>query len=391
MPPFSCLTAMQEILFLLLPIAFYSGWHAARKRYKGRQEKRKEISVRFVRGINYLLSEEPDKALDVFLNYPEIDEYTANTFLLLGNLFRNRGEINRALRIHQNLVARSDLSKTQRLSAMLALGEDFFAAGILDRAESVFTELLKDDPKHADACEPLRNIYEQLHEWDKAIEIAQCAQQRSKTDRSRLIAHYYCELATQELQKQNLFKAEETIKKAAKAYPGSARVQVLKGDLAYARNQRNEALEIYQQAISQDSRLLGMLFNQLLNNFNQQKELEGLYTFIQQTYTKTRDTRLFGYLVQLAYKLGKLKEMRAEVGEHLSKGKPTLNTLANSTEVLASLWKEEGTCELGLVQTALQRLVASQPDFQCSHCGYKMHGYLWRCPACHQWDSVSNV
>ncbi|MBU0656538.1 MAG: hypothetical protein KJ914_15555 [Gammaproteobacteria bacterium] len=382
---------MQEILFLLLPIAFYSGWQAARKRYKERQEKRKEISVRFVRGINFLLSEEPDKALDVFLNYPEIDENTANTFLLLGNLFRNRGEINRALRIHQNLVARSDLSKAQRMSAMLALGEDFFAAGMLDRAESVFTELLKDDPKRADACEPLRNIYEQLHEWDKAIEITQCAQQRNKADHSRLIAHYYCELATQELQRQNLFKAEETIQKAAKASPASARVIVLKADLAYARGQRSEALQIYQQAIGKDSRLLGMLFNQLLNNFEKRDELENLYAFIQKTFAKTQDAKLFAYLLQLARKLGKLTDMRTQVEEHLTKGKPSLNTLVHSTEVLASLWREESACEIGQIQTALQKLAASQPDFQCEHCGYKMHGYLWRCPACHQWDTVSNV
>lgn len=382
---------MQEILFLLLPIAFYSGWQAARKRYKERQEQRKDISVRFVQGINYLLSEEPDKALDVFLNYPDIDEYTANTFLLLGNLFRNRGEINRALRIHQNLVARSDLSKAQRASAMLALGEDFFAAGLLDRAESVFTELLKDDPKNADACEPLRNIYEQLHEWDKAIEITQCLQQRGKVDRSRLIAHYYCELATQELQKQNLFRVEETIKKAAKAYPASARVLVSKGDLAYARAQREEALEFYRQAIEKDTRLLGVLFNQLLNNFNQKDELERLYSFVQYTFSKTQDAKLFGYLLQLARKLGKITEMRTQVEEHLTKGKPTLNTLVHSTEVLAHLWQEEKVCDIPQLQTALQRLSASQPDFQCAQCGYKMHGYLWRCPACHQWDTVSNV
>ncbi|MBO0614047.1 hypothetical protein [Thiothrix fructosivorans] len=382
---------MQEILFLLLPIAFYSGWQAARKRYKGRQEQRKDISVRFVQGINYLLSEEPDKALDVFLNYPDIDEYTANTFLLLGNLFRNRGEINRALRIHQNLVARSDLSKAQRASAMLALGEDFFAAGLLDRAESVFTELLKDDPKHADACEPLRNIYEQLHEWDKAIEITQYAQQRSKVDRSRLIAHYYCELATQELQKQNLFRVEETIKKAAKAYPASARVLVSKGDLAYARAQREEALEFYRQAIEKDTRLLGVLFNQLLNNFNHKDELERLYSFVQHAFTKTQDAKLFGYLLQLARKLGKITEMRTQVEEHLTKGKPTLNTLVHSSDVLAHLWQEEKICDIPQLQTALQRLSASQPDFQCAQCGYKMHGYLWRCPACHQWDTVSNV
>ncbi len=382
---------MQEILFLLLPIAFYSGWQAARRRYKERQEQRKEISVRFVQGINYLLSEEPDKALDVFLNYPDIDEYTANTFLLLGNLFRNRGEINRALRIHQNLVARSDLSKAQRTAAMLALGEDFFAAGLLDRAESVFTELLKNDPKHVDACEPLRNIYEQLHEWDKAIEITQYAQQRNKVDRSPLIAHYYCELATQELQKQNLFRTEETVKKAAKAHPASARVLVLKGDLAYAREQREEAQDFYRQAIEKDTRLIGMLFNQLLNNFNQKDELERLYGFVQQTFAKTQDAKLFGYLLQLARKLGKLQDLRTQVEEHLTKGKPTLNTLVHSTDVLSHLWQEEKVCDIAQLQTALQRLSASQPDFQCAQCGYKMHGYLWRCPACHQWDTVSNV
>jgi lipopolysaccharide biosynthesis regulator YciM len=382
---------MQEILFLLLPLAFYSGWQAARKRYKERQEKRKQISVHFVRGINYLLSEQPDKALDVFLNYPEIDEYTADTFLLLGNLFRNRGEVTRALRVHQNLVARPDLSKTQRTSAMLALGEDFFSAGMLDRAESVFSELLKDDPKSSDACEPLRNIYEQLHEWDKAIEISQCAQQRGKTDHSRLIAHYYCELATQELQKNNLFRVEETIKQAAKVHPGSSRIQVLRGDLAFARGQRKEALATYQKAILQDTRLMGMLFSQLINNFPEKDELENLYLFTQQAFAKTQDVRLFAYLLQLARKLGKLTDMHIQVEEHLLKGKPTLNTLAYSTEVLSSLWKDQGACEITQIQTALQRLAANQPEFQCSHCGYKMHDYLWRCPACHQWDTVSNV
>jgi len=382
---------MLEILFLLLPLAFYSGWRSARNRYKERQEKRKQISVHFVRGINYLLSEQPDKALDVFLNYPEIDEYTADTFLLLGNLFRNRGEINRALRVHQNLVARPDLSKAQRTSAMLALGEDFFAAGILDRAESVFTELLKDDPKRADACEPLRNIYEQLHEWDKAIEISQCAQKRSKADHGRLIAHYYCELAVQDLQKNNLFKVEESLKKATKAYPDSSRVLVLAGELAYARGQPQEAMQTYQAAISKDSRLLGMLFNKLLNDFPQQESLDNLYQFIHQHFIQSQDTRLFAYLLQLARKLGKLKEMHAHVDAHLLKGKLTLNTLAHSTEVLVSVWQESNTCDMAQVQTALQRLAKSQPEFQCGHCGYKMHDYLWRCPACHQWDTVANV
>ena len=382
---------MQEILFLLLPIAFYSGWQAARKRYKQRQEKRKEISVSFVKGINYLLSEQPDKALDVFLNYPEIDEYTVETFLLLGNLFRNRGEVNRALRVHQNLVARADLSKAQRMAGMLALGEDFFSAGMLDRAESVFTELLKEDPKHIEACEALRNIYEQLHDWEKAIEIAECAQRYGKNDHSRLIAHYYCELALLELHKNNLFLAEEHIKRAVNAYPASARVLVLRGDLAYARNQRAEALTAYQQAITHDSRLLGMLFQHLISYFRQPGELEQLYAFVHETFSKTQDTRLFAYLLQLAEKLKQLPQMREQVEKHLQQGKTTLNTITHSADVLVSLWQKEQICDLPLLQTALHRLAATQPEFQCSHCGYKMHDYLWRCPACHQWDTVGNV
>lgn len=382
---------MIEILFLLLPLAFYSGWQSAWRGQKEHSEKRKQVSVHFVRGINYLLGEQPDKALDVFLNYPEIDEYTADTFLLLGNLFRNRGEINRALRVHQNLVARPDLSKAQRISAMLALGEDFFAAGMLDRAESVFTELLKDDPRRVDACEPLRNIYEQLHEWDKAIEISQCAQQRSKADHGRLIAHYYCELAAQELQRNNLFKAEEAIRQAAKAYPDSARVLVLKGDLAYTRGQRAEALKTYQAAISKDTRLMGMLFKKLVNNFQQPEEREALYEFTQQVFAQSQDTRLFTYLLQLARNVNRLQTMHDQVNEHLQKGKVSPSTLSYAAEVLASVWDEEKVCGIAALQTGLQRLASSQPEFQCGQCGYKMHDYLWRCPACHRWDSVSNV
>lgn len=382
---------MQEILFLLLPVAFYSGWQAARKRYKGRQEKRQQISSSFVRGINHLLNEEPDKALDVFLTYPEIDEYTAETFLLLGNLFRNRGEVNRALRVHQHLVARSDISKAQRMTAMLALGEDFFAAGMLDRAESVFTEILKDDPRRGDACEPLREIYEQLHEWDKAIEITRCAQQRNKQDRGRLIAHYYCELASVELEKNNLFRAEETIKKAAKASPDSARVLVLKAELAYARDDYKSALQAYQQAINRDHRLLGMLFNKLTNGFDKPGDLEALYDFIRRTFAESGDSRLFVYQVRLAKRLGKLKDIHPQILTHLEKGKPSLNSLKDSTQVLADIWQQEKTCDMPHLQVALERLAATQPEFQCDHCGYKMHDYLWRCPACHQWDTVGNV
>lgn len=375
---------MQEILFLLLPVAFYSGWQAAKKHYKTHTKKQKDTDTSFVRGINYLLNEEPDKALDVFLNYPSVDEYTAETFLLLGNLFRNRGEINRALRVHQHLIARPDLNREQRTKAMLALGEDFFSAGMLDRAESVFTEILKDDPERGDACEPLREIYEQLHEWDKAIEITQCAQQRNKTDKSRLIAHYYCELASQALLKKNLFLAEESVKKAIKVYPDSARILVIKAEIAFIKESKQSALQLYQQAIAQDSRLLGMLFKDLLTKFNQQDELTSLYIFVKQLFDDTKDNRLFTYLLHLAEELGKDSDLDQQIKQYLEQGGATLKTITHIAPHL------EDQLNSNFVK-ALQQVSARQPEFQCTHCGYKMHDYLWRCPACHQWDTVSNV
>ena len=177
---------MIELLFLLLPLAFYSGWRASGKSLKKQSPEKRPLSDNFVKGVNFLLDEQPDKALDVFLNRPEIDEYTAETYLLLGNLFRNRGEVDRALSVHQNLIGRASLSREQKSITMLALGKDFLAAGMMDRAESVFTELLQSNPDDVEARKALRNIFEQTQEWEKAIDVTTSTE---KEDVTHLIAN----------------------------------------------------------------------------------------------------------------------------------------------------------------------------------------------------------
>jgi lipopolysaccharide biosynthesis regulator YciM len=203
---------MVEILLLLLPLFFFAGWRASRRKLIKTQRKQQQLSGHFVKGVNFLLSEEPDKALEVFLNYPDIDEYTAETFQLLGDSFRNRGEVDRALRVHQNLIARTNLQPQQKQKAMFSLGEDFYAAGMLDRAEGVFQELLANAQanKHiskAAVCSSLRTIYEQTQEWEKAINATDCYKKSNKKNGSStpelnsqaLVAHYYCELADEAL------------------------------------------------------------------------------------------------------------------------------------------------------------------------------------------------
>ncbi|PID34175.1 MAG: hypothetical protein CR976_01665 [Thiotrichales bacterium] len=389
---------MQEILFLLLPLAFYSGWNAARRKQKKNQKTPRAESAtspQFVRGINFLLSDEPDKALDIFLESPAIDGQVADTFLSMGNMFRNRGEVNRALRVHQHLVARPDLSREQRQTAVLALGEDFFAAGLLDRAESVFREVIEQYPDNAGVSDPLRHIYEQLQDWDKAIELSQ----RSVSfpdDKNRFIAHYYCEQVEEYLRASELYQADESLKSALAAHPESARVKVLQGRLALLRNNREQALGYYQQAIKKDQRLLGMLVDELLEAFTSDAELKQLYQFVHDEYLGSNNVRLFPALLSIACSIGNEQAVCSLAKSHLENDPPSLQSVTRSVAILADQCangKNSSVSDqiLPTVHLALERLSKSDAHFQCEQCGYKMQDYLWRCPACHHWDTIQNT
>lgn len=380
---------MLEILFLLLPLAFYSGWRTAHKRNRSNQVTASEVSTRFVEGINYLLNEEPDKALDIFLEAPNIDSQAAETFLALGKMFRNRGEVNRALRLHQHLIARPDLTNTQRQAAMLALGEDFFAAGLLDRAESVFNELLKNYPKNSATCIPLRRIYEQLREWEKAFALTECSV-TDKDERKRLMAHYLCEQVEDSLTKNQLFQADEKLKQALSIYPQSARVQTLLAELALARGERGPALTYFRQALTYDQRLLASLVKRLMSVFTQPVELQQLYEVVSSEYRCSPDAKMLPSLAAIAQEIGQVGSLTPLLRQHLQRDVGNVQSIACATRYLSVETPPEAKAVLDEVSLALGRLAGTMPRFQCAHCGYKLHEYVWRCPACHHWDSVQS-
>lgn len=380
---------MLEILFLLLPLAFYSGWRTAHKKSRSNQVAANEVSTRFVEGVNYLLNEEPDKALDIFLEAPNIDAQAAETFLTLGKMFRNRGEVNRALRLHQHLVARPDLTNTQRQAAMLALGEDFFAAGLLDRAESVFNELLTNYPKNIAACMPLRRIYEQLHEWEKAFELTECSV-TDKDERKRLMSHYLCEQVEDFLSKNQLFQADETLKQALNIYPQSARVQTLLAELALARGEQGNALKHFRQALTYDQRLLASLVKRLLTVFTQPLERQQLYEVVSAEYRRAPDPKILPSLTAIAQDLGQGSSLMPLLHQHLQRDVGNVQSIACAARYLTNAALPESKPALEELSLALGRLAGTLPRFQCANCGYKLHEYVWRCPACHHWDSVQS-
>lgn len=396
---------MVEILFLLLPLAFYSGWKAARNKFNNNKIKQRQLSGHFVKGVNYLLNEEPDKALEIFLNHPDIDEYTAETYQLLGNLFRNRGEVDRALRVHQNLIARANLSNQQTHKAMFSLGQDFFAAGMLDRAESVFHELLNNtkSDKHLskDAiCTSLRIIYEQTQEWEKAIEATNCYKKYHKKnsddsliDSSTLVAHYYCELADEALLKGNIHDVDSYINKAKSSNKHSTRLMCLQGDIAFHQKKYQHALKLYILAFKQDSRLLSMLFDKVEESAAKTQDMPSFQDHLIKHYKKNKDRSVFEKILIIAKKNKIISSTLDElIINELASEKMNIESIYNASDYInMNLGEIPAEVGLKLVNKALERYLQGKPAFLCVHCGYKMHDFLWRCPACHHWDSIEHA
>ncbi len=411
---------MVEVLFLLLPLAFYSGWRAAAKHIRKQQQQQCELSDSFVKGVNYLLSEQPDKALEVFLNYPDIDEYTVETYQLLGNMFRSRGEVDRALRVHQNLIARSNLNPAQKEKAMFSLGEDFLSAGMMDRAEGVFQELMDNISKShqvskASVCWFLRSIFEQTQEWRKAIEASNCIidsekktpkrltdEKTPKVDNQALIAHYYCELADEALHQGNIHEVEQLMNNARKAHKQSPRLMTLQGDVAFHQQMYKLALKHYLAAIKTDSRLLSMLFEKLETAASKTNSTQNLQKELIKLYKKQRNKSFFEAMLELARKHTNVihdpdikKELDQLIESELSSKKLNIESIYKATEYIKLNEASQGealAAKRGLLLTsqALQNYLQGLPAFSCEHCGYQLHNYLWRCPACQQWDTIKH-
>ena len=381
---------MIEILFLLLPLAFYSGWKSAKKNNLKQCVESNKLADDYVKGVNYLLSEKPDKALEVFINHPDVDEYTAETYLLLGNMFRNRGEVDRALRLHQNLMARSSLNKDQKAAVMFALGEDYSAAGMLDRAEGVFQELLTTSPHAINACIPLRQIYEQTHEWEKAIEATKCLKQKKMPIAyQKLIAHYYCEMAETEMEQGNLHRVEEYIAKAYKSCKKSARVMALQADLYDRKNNYKQAFTLYLKALKNDMHLLTHLFEKITKVAMKIGKIKEFEIVLFELYG--RDDSVLAYLLELVGLDSSAQIATDFLLEDLKSKNLDIYSISKSIEILQANEACSENEKLSRIKLALDHYLQRKATFQCLSCGYQMQDYLWRCPACYQWDKVSHA
>lgn len=383
---------MLQYLWLLLPIAAASGWLIGRRSVtrNGGSEQRSLSRNDYFRGLNYVLNEQQDEAIEVFVRLVEVDSETIETHLALGNLFRRRGEVDRAIRIHQNLIARPNLSQDNRAFALLELARDYMRAGVLDRAEGLFGELVRSRTHEVEACRQLLTIYEREQEWEQAIETARKLQRRSGRDMGTLIAHYHCELADAERRKGNPKAARQLVGRALAADPDSVRASILQGDLAVETGNDKLAVRAYRRVEAQDAAFLPEVIDRLLDAMSRAE-----HPSVLNAYLDRLRNRYNGFSVIRAA----TRVIRQHEGEAAARtffreqvaSRPSLRGLREWVADEIDHASEDNRAAAEIILSMLDQLLESKPIYHCQQCGHRGRVLYWQCPGCRTWNSVKPI
>ncbi|MBK9676416.1 MAG: lipopolysaccharide assembly protein LapB [Betaproteobacteria bacterium] len=377
-------------LWWLLPIPaifFALGWIAARIDIKHLLRESRALPMSYFRGLNFLLNEQPDKAIESFIEVVKVDPQTVDLHFALGSLFRRQGEIDRAIRMHQNLLDRPDLPADKRQTALFELAQDFHRAGLLDRAEELFTRL-DGSPFEHPSLAFLLSIYEQEKDWPKAIAVTRRMEALAKQPYHKEIAHYDCELAQAALLKSDFATARTYIEQARAEYKASPRATMLAGDMAAQQGDHARAIEEWQKIETQNPAFLALVAERLADAWRKTGgAAQGLRTLgaYQQQYPSLD-------LLNTVFSLT-LVEEGAEAAASLIKEElarnPTLLGLDRLLEAQLASAPAERRHDLELVKQLVGQHIKRLGMYKCEHCGFRAKQYYWRCPGCGKWETYS--
>lgn len=373
--------------FLLLPVAALSGWVIGRRggeRHSDTQVSR--LSTTYFRGLNYLLNEQPDKAIELFLHIAELDKETFETQVALGHLFRRRGEVDRAIRLHQGLVQRPDLDDSQKVQALLALGEDYMRSGLLDRAETVFSDLAKIDERAPQALKHLIAIYEAERDWPKAIENATRYEAATGESMGKLIGQFECELADRLRAAGDLESARAAIARAYAADSKSVRAGMIEGRAELDAGNDTAAIRAFERAARHDTDFLPELLPSLLAAYERVGDVPGARAFLTEMSEHYRGVAPVLALTRLVEADEGVAAARAYLAQQLKdrpsvRGEATLIdlTLAGNAHHVETLHE---------LRHITDQLLVRNPSYRCGRCGFGARSHHWQCPSCKEWGTI---
>jgi lipopolysaccharide biosynthesis regulator YciM len=380
-------TETDVLSWLLVGVALTFGWAIAA--WYGVNVKRKSTERRekYLEGLRFLLDEKPDRALEVFLGLAALDDETVETHFALGSLYRRRGEVDRAIRVHQNIVAREGLDQRHRDAALTELARDYFRAGLYDRAEQLFLQLAESGPEPAVALSYLVRIYEHEHDWTRAAETHERLRAVGLPAQPAAMAHYYCEMAEAALRERDFDGAREHLRRVRQEQVDFGRSAILRGDLARLQSDPQLALQLYRRVVHRDFHLLPLVLPRLADASKQ----------------SGGDTAFHDVLVELIHGG---RASRAEIAYAAIAGgyfndplilecvREMLQTDSDLKDLAGAFLPagvEPSADQLHSIATALRNVVLRHARYRCSECGLDSSSFLWHCPGCQSWESLRAI
>lgn len=372
---------------LALPLFFALGWIAARIDIRHLLSESRMLPSSYFKGLNFLLNEQPDKAIEAFIEVVKVDPQTIELHFALGNLFRRRGEIERAIRMHQNLVARVDLAKDQKTLAMYELAQDYLKAGLLDRAEELFVTL-EDTPYAEPALNFLLEIYEQEKDWNKAIGVAGKLENVTGHSHQKDIANFYCEMASSEMMHSRAAAARPHLDKALQHHRLCVRANLLLGDLEQSLGQTDAAIDAWKRIESQNPEYLSLVAERIYRAFRQQERQGEGVTLLRGYLAKYPSLDLLNVVFD-----GTLESQGAEAAYALVRDElrrsPTLLGLDKLLEAQLLDAPAERRQDLELTKALVHQHTRGLAMYKCDNCGFRARQFYWHCPACASWETYS--
>ena len=366
-------------------IAWYLGTRARAE--EEAPPRKSNVPRDYLLGLNFLLNEETDKAVDIFIKMLEVDSDTVETHLAVGKLFRRRGEVDRAIRIHQNLIARPQLERVYREQSLFELGQDYLSAGMLDRAEKIFLELLSGNSHSAQALRTLIDIYQQEKAWEKAVEIAQKYEAATRQTMQPVIAHYYCELAETAHSKGKQEQAADYLEKAINADKNCVRASLLRAKVYMDAGDYKSAVRCLKKIKEQNPDYLSEAIELLATCHEHLQQEDELVVYLKEL---VEDYPRVPVVLILAERICKWKgdKVAASFVADYVRRYPSLRGLSLFINLYISSVEGRAKEDLHILQNLMKKVLHNKPDYQCTTCGFSGKTLHWHCPGCKQWSTM---
>lgn len=385
---------LELLLFALLFVALALGW------WLGRQERRRlspppgtlgEISHDYFVGLNHLLNEQPDAAIETFIKALEVNSDTIETHIALGNMFRSRGQSDKAVRVHQNLFARPSLTREQAARVQLELAKDFMAAGLLDRAERLLSELVGQNTATGQASQLLLvDLYEREKEWQKAIHTITPSMLKDNLQLRKAAAHYSCELAAIQLGKKDFVPARKLLKQATAFDTACIRATLLMAQLELQSGSAKVAIRILLRIPNQDPTYIPVMLQTLVDAYHRLDQPKDLVNTLEKILAEHNYTSVLIHLAETLRQKGRHQEALEKVDYYMLR-----QGSLKGVDYLINLYLHQADgdelAHLLTLKNLTQQLLEKKPEHQCGSCGFASKQLYWQCPKCREWGSIKPI